>query len=184
MTRSTYLISALVGLLCLMPGAHAGADCYVGVGAGKSLTAVIPDNVGGPATINLNGFQIGARAGCDVAVPLSPLVLGGFVGYDWLDIDSDTDAAYASIGARAGYKINDGTLAYGLVGLAAPDFQFQDSDARGVMYGAGLEIDFSNVSPGLVGFVEWNRIDWRDTGADASTDTIMVGARIKLNVLK
>jgi hypothetical protein len=58
-------------------------------------------------------------------------------------------------------------------------------DDRGTVYGAGLELDFSNVSPGLVGYVEWHRIDWRErSGVDASSDAVMVGAKIKLNVLK
>jgi opacity protein-like surface antigen len=175
---------AAMALLLAAPAAHAGASCYVGLGAGKSLTnAEVAETSAGTVNLTLEGFQIGARAGCDVGVPLSPLVLGGFVGYDFMDADSAGEN-YASIGARAGFKLNDSAVAYGLIGLAAPDFQFTDADNRGVMYGAGLEIDFSNVSPGLVGFVEFSRIDWRDTGTDASTDTIMVGAKIKLNVLK
>jgi opacity protein-like surface antigen len=175
---------AALALLIAAPAAQAGVGCYAGIGAGKSLTnAEVAETAAGPINLTLEGFQIGARAGCDVGVPLSPLVLGGFIGYDFLDADSAGDN-YASLGARAGFKLNDSALAYGLLGLAAPDFHFADDDNRGVMYGAGLEIDFSNVSPGLVGFVEFSRIDWRDTGADASTDTVMVGAKIKLNVLK
>ena len=174
---------AAMALLLAAPAAHAGASCYVGLGAGKSITSVdLPDDAAGPVNLALDGFQIGARGGCDTAI--GPMVLGGWVGYDWTDLDADITANYASFGARAGYKINDGTLAYGIIGLAAEDFQFTDRDNRGILYGAGLEIDFSNVSPGLVGFVEFSRIDWRDTGTDASTDTIMVGAKIRLNVLK
>lgn len=175
---------AALALLLAAPAAHAGVDCYAGLAAGKSLTnAEIAETPAGSVNLTLEGFQIGARAGCDVGVPLSPLVLGGWVGYDFLDADSAGDN-YASLGARAGFKLNDSALAYGLLGLAAEDFQFTDSDNRGVMYGAGLEIDFSNVSPGLVGYVEFSRIDWRDAGTDGVTDTVMVGAKIKLNVLK
>jgi hypothetical protein len=173
---------AAAALLIAAPAAHAAADCYIGLHAGKSLTAAeVAEDLPGPVSLTFEGFQIGTRAGCDTSIPLSQIVIGGWVGYDLPDIESAVEDGYASAGVRAGFKLNDSALAYGLLGIAAPDFKFDD---RGTLYGAGLEIDFSNVSPGLVGFVEFSRIDWRDTGTDASTDTIMVGAKIKLNVLK
>ena len=197
--RRTSLISALVGALLMLPGnAMAATDCYVGAGAGKNLSQIEASDPTGKVSIGFDGFQIGARVGCDIG--MGPLVAGAFVGYDIVNADTKIDSLkldaddYASVGLRAGYKVNDGVLAYGLLGLAAPDFKFNSSDDSGVLYGAGLEIEFGNIAPGLVGYVEWNRIDWRssrlDMGEDGSlklapsTDTIMVGARIKLNVLK
>jgi opacity protein-like surface antigen len=172
---------ALAALLFAAP-AHAATSCYVGLGAGKSVSAVEGDEVSGPISVDLNGLQISGRAGCDTG--LGPLVVGAFAGYDFTDIESDMSEDYASVGARLGYKVNDGTLAYGLLGIAAPKAKF-GSDERGTLYGAGLEIDFGSISPGLVGYVEWNRVDWRQRGdLEQTTDTVMVGARIKLDLLK
>lgn len=175
------MIAAIAALQMMSVAAWASTDCYVGVGAGKNISALTTDTTG-PVSVALDGFQIGARGGCDVAVGV--MVLGGWVGYDWADVENSVDFDYASIGAKLGYKINDGALAYAVGGFAAPDLKF-GSDERGTLYGAGLELDFSNIQPGLVAWVEWNGIDWRQSGdMDASTDTIMVGAKIKLQVLK
>lgn len=176
------MIAAIAALQMMSVAAWASTDCYVGVGAGKNISALETTDTTGPVSVALDGFQIGARGGCDVAVGV--MVLGGWIGYDWADVENSVDFDYASIGAKLGYKINDGATAYLVGGLAAPDFKF-GSDERGTLYGAGLELDFSNIQPGLTAFIEWNRIDWRqNNGIDASSDTIMVGARIKLNVLK
>jgi hypothetical protein len=175
---------ALAALALLFPvAAQAGADCYAGAHVGKSLTAAeVADDLPGPVSLTFEGFQIGARAGCDTTIPLSQIVIGAFVGYDLPDIESAIEDGYMSAGVRAGFKLNDSALAYGLLGIASPEFDLNDS---GTLYGAGLELDFSNISPGLVGYVEWHRIDWRErSGVDASSDAVMVGAKIKLNVLK
>jgi len=172
---------ALAALLISTP-VMAATSCYVGMGVGKSVSAVEGDDATGLISVDLNGLQVAGRAGCDTG--LGPLVVGAFAGYDFTDIESDMSEDYASIGARLGYKVNDGTMVYGLAGLAAPKAKF-GSDERGTLYGAGLEIDFSNISPGLVGYVEWSRVDWRQRGdLEQTTDTVMVGARIKLDLLK
>ena len=55
-----------------------------------------------------------------------------------------------------------------------------------MIYGAGVEIDLSGLGmPNVSGFVAWEHIDWKDTGAfETDSDVIRTGVRIKLNVLK
>lgn len=183
------LIAAIAALQMMSVAAHAGVDCYAEASGGKNITAA---EVADTITVQADGFQLGLGGGCDLTV--DRMLFGIWGRYDFADVDGSVFNTvlsaddYWSGGGRVGYKINDGTLLYGVFGFARSDLDLATVDAGrdGVLYGAGLEIDLAGLGmPNVSGFVAWEHIDWRDKGAiESDTDVIRTGVRIKLNVLK
>ena len=183
------------GLLALsaVPAA-AGVSCYADISAGKTITSTrVGDDFSGPVTIAADGFQGGLGAGCDYLIPglMDGLVIGVLGRYDLQDVstkfaagDISSDGAWTAA-ARAGVKINPGTLAYGLVGMSWTDIAYPGAteiSPRGWVYGAGLEVDIG--VPNLSAYVEWNHTQWgkaEDFGITLrpESDSVRVGLKLK-----
>lgn len=190
------LICAIAALQMMSVAAHASVSCYGEASVAKNITATEVDTAIGSVTIQADGWQVAPGIGCDFKQ--GGWVLGLWGRYDFTDVDGDLFATslsandYWSAGGRAGYHINDGTLLYGMLGLARSDLEFAgvEQGRQGTLYGAGLEIDMSGLGmPNVVGFVEWNRIDWKDRGfpgatLETSSDVVRTGVRIRFDVLK
>lgn len=198
--------AALVGGVLLGCAAISGAAwgqtaaCWGEVSAARSVTsASLNDDFAGPATLGLSGMAGGLAFGCDLSLAGQDLlgvpVVGLFGRYDLADIKSRLGAAELSsdaswqIAARAGIRINPGTLVYGLAGVAGTELSFAglESDPQGILYGAGLEIDLAVKNLALS--FEWNHIDWRREREGTmslvpETDTFRVGLKLKVDILK
>lgn len=188
-----HLLAAGLLALSVVP-AFAGASCYLDVNAGKTITSTrVGDDFSGPVTIAADGFQGGLGAGCDYVIPglMDGLVIGVLGRYDLQDVstkfaagDISSDGAWTAA-ARAGVKINPGTLAYGLLGMSWTDIAYPGAteiSPRGWVYGAGLEVDIG--IPNLSAYVEWSHTQWgKATDLDLTlrpdSDTVRVGLKLK-----
>lgn len=116
------------------------ASCYVQALASSSVTAFKS-----PGTLTVSGTDFAGTGGIGCDYRLERIVIGAVARYeqrlDSLDILHANRAWTAA--ARLGYMVNAGTMAYGLVGLTQTRFQtgLDRTDARGLLLGAGLEID-------------------------------------------
>lgn len=191
--RRTVSAAALAVALSAVPAA-AGVSCYVDINAGKTITSTrVGDSFDGPVTIAADGFQGGLGAGCDYLIPgvMDGIVIGVLGRYDLQDIstkfaagDISSDGSWTAA-ARAGVKINPGTLAYGLVGMSWTDITYPGAteiSPRGYVYGAGIEIDVG--VPNLSAYVEWSHTQWgKATDIDLTlrpdSDTVRVGLKLK-----
>lgn len=169
-------------------------SCYVEASAGKNITSSrVSDDIAGPVTFSADGLIGGAGLGCDVR--FGGAVIGALARYDLSDVKTaiagDTikaDGAW-TVALRAGIKINDGTLAYALLGYSGTEIRYADlkTSPNGIMYGAGLEVDA--FIPNLALFAEWNHVTW-DKASDGLTsirpdsDIFRVGLKLKFGVLK
>jgi opacity protein-like surface antigen len=185
--------AALAVALLAVPAA-ANVACYVDINGGKTITSTRVGNAfSGPATIAADGLQAGLGGGCDVIVPgiLNGLVIGLLGRYDLQDVSTkfdggsiSSDAAWTAA-ARAGVRVNPGTLVYGLAGMSWTDISYSDAteiSPRGYVYGAGLEIDIG--VPNLSLYAEWNRTTWGTASnlnvtLKPASDTVRVGLKLK-----
>jgi len=126
------------------------SGCYGGVHAGYTAGNAELSEGGDEINLSILGSHIGVQAGCDRQ--LGRFVVGGFASYDWFNSDSDNSVGPVDIeigldnkwtlGARAGYLINPGVLAYAKVGYTEAETSGKDFD--GVDLGGGLEIKLSD----------------------------------------
>ena len=173
---------------------NAAVLCYGEVSAGKTVTGSRLDDPAGTVTIQADGLSGGIGMGCDLV--LDRVVIGALARYDLQDVSTafaasriDADAMW-SAAARAGVLINPGTLVYGLAGIAGTEISYAgllNVETRGLLYGAGLEIDLGVQNLAL--FAEWNHIAFGKQTDGASTlrpdsDVFRVGIKVKLQVLK
>lgn len=191
-----HLLAAGLLALSAVPAA-ANMACYVDINAGKTITSTrVSDDFSGPVTIAADGFQGGLGAGCDYTVPgiMDGLVIGVLGRYDLQDVstkfaagDISSDGAWTAA-ARAGIRVNSGTLAYGLVGMSWTDIAYPGSteiSPRGWVYGAGLEVDIG--VPNLSLYGEWSRTQWgkaEDFGVSLrpDSDTVRIGVKMKFGI--
>lgn len=195
--RRIVLAAALA--VAMTSAADAGVTCYADINAGKTITSTkVSDPWSGPVSFAADGFQGGIGGGCDYLIPgvMHGLVIGVLGRYDLQDISTALDAAKISsdhawtAAARAGVKINPGTLVYGLAGMSWTEISYPGDMAispRGYVYGAGIELDIG--IPNLAGYVEWNHTTWGkasdfDVTIRPESDTIRVGLKLKLDILK
>ena len=192
--RCTVPAAALAVVLMTTP-ALANIACYVDISAGKTITSTrVSDDFSGPYVIAASGAQIGAGGGCDVTVPglMHGLVIGALGRYDMQDVDTrfesgsiSSDAAWTAA-MRVGVKVNPGTLLYGLGGMSWTDIAYpgaMEINARGYVYGAGIEIDIG--VPNLSVYAEWSHTQWGrasdfDMTLRPDSDTIRIGVKLKL----
>lgn len=191
--RCTIPAAALAVVLSAVPAA-ANVACYVDLSAGKTITSTrVGDSLSGPVTIAADGLQGGLGAGCDLTIPgvMHGLVIGVLGRYDLQDISTGIDAGKISsdaawtAAARAGVRINPGTLAYAIAGMSWTDITYPGAleiSPRGYVYGAGIEIDIG--IPNLSAYVEYNHTTWgRSTDLDVTirpdSDTVRVGLKLK-----
>ena len=191
--RHTVPAAALAVALYAVPAA-ANVACYVDVNGGKTITSTrVGDAFSGPVTIAADGLQAGLGGGCDVTVPgiMHGLVIGLLGRYDLQDVSTkfdggaiSSDAAWTAA-ARAGVRVNSGTLAYGLVGVSWTDISYPGAteiSPRGYVYGAGIEIDIG--VPNLSLYAEYNRTTWGEASnlnvtLRPASDAVRVGLKLK-----
>lgn len=194
---SVSLVGLVAALQLASNVAHAGVDCYAELSAAKNITAAKADTPLGPISLSADGFQLAPGAGCDVGIPDTAFVIGAWLRYDFANVSEDVLTTktslddYWSAGGRLGFKLNDGTLAYGLLGMSKSDLTFAGSTAGrdGIMYGAGLEVEFKGLGVPVALFGQWEHTDWKDRASsigniDTETDVFRAGMRIKTNILK
>lgn len=185
--------AALIVALSAGPAA-ANVACYVDINGGKTITSTrVGDAFSGPVTIAADGLQAGLGGGCDVTVPgiMHGLVIGLLGRYDLQDVSTkfdggsiSSDAAWTAA-ARAGVRVNPGTLIYGLAGMSWTDIAYPGAteiSPRGYVYGAGLEIDIG--IPNLSLYAEYNRTTWgKATDLNVTlrpaSDAVRVGLKLK-----
>jgi|GEM_PF-4176626 len=186
---------AVAASACAIPVAHAGVLCYLEASAGKNVTATRVADVSGPITIDASGLQGGGGIGCDYTH--GQIVVGILGRYDFQDLKGAVasesihgDATWMAA-LRAGWKLNEGTLLYGLGGIAGTDLTYPGAlkiSPDGVVVGGGLEIDLGVHNISL--FVEVDHIKWSKSNIDSmttlrpDTDIARIGIKIKLDVLK
>ena len=189
------LILAAAAALALSPSAVAGTSCYVeGSGAKHVSSTRVSDQIDGAITIAAEGAQIGLGVGCDVSQ--GQALVGLLARYDWTDVSGrvgeaqvGTDAMW-SAAIRGGFRINPGTLVYGLVGIAGTELSLGEIDIKpqGLLYGLGVETDIgvNNLAVGL----EWDHVAWDPRTADGDirvrpdTDIIRLTLKVKLDLFK
>lgn len=196
MTRTA--LAAALAVALTATSAAANVACYLDVSAGKTITSTrVGDSLSGPVTIAADGFQGGLGAGCDYTIPgvMHGLVIGVLGRYDLQDISTGIDAGKISsdaawtAAARAGVRINPGTLAYALAGMSWTDISYpgaMEISPRGYVYGAGIEIDIG--IPNLSAYVEYNHTTWgRSTDLDVTlrpdSDTVRLGLKLKFGTV-
>jgi opacity protein-like surface antigen len=153
------------------------ASCYVQALASSSVTAFKS-----PGTLTVSGTDFAGVGGIGCDYRIERIVIGAVGRYehrlDSLDVLHVNRAWTAA--ARLGYMLNAGTMAYGLVGMTQTSFQtgLDTTDARGLLLGAGLEID---LGAGLALTAEYGYVrmgSWADAGT--KVDPAAQQARIGL----
>ena len=142
------------------------AGCYGGVGGNYAA-----DVAGG--VLGADGPGVSILAGCDMQA--QKLVFGGWAeyGWDWRQFAGvDLDVKGWAAGARAGYIVVPGALAYGLVGWTQQDLSLSgvgSMDADGWLVGGGAEFDLGS---GFFGRAEYRytRLD-----LDIADDNVQSG---------
>lgn len=156
------------------------ASCYVGgsVGMGSTVTRISDTEY--HADLGSDGYIGGGEVGCDMS--LSAFVVGGLVRYDFNNLGGSIDGSEVDAGgvwtvaAKAGMKLNQGAVVYGLIGLAGTKIKVEDvasASHRGWMAGAGVELAIAN-SPISI-FAEYNYLD---LGSKTYTDADDASASI------
>lgn len=193
-----YVLAAALSVA--MAASAQAANCYLEGSAGKNVTATrLSDDIAGPVTISADGLQGGVGVGCQMAMPSMPrLILGIGLRYDLQDVSGvvadssiDADAMWSAFGTL-GFKINQGTSVYGLIGLAGTDITYPGGmsiEPDGLLWGGGLELDlgYKAGDADVSLFFEYNHVDWNRSKDDMTTlrpdtDVFRVGARIKFNM--
>jgi len=125
-----------------LPAPVVAPSCYVQGLAGSSISSLKSSDDLLPAALSVSGWTIGAGIGCDVK--LDRIVVGALAR---IEIPVDTDGSLIKsdqswmAGFRAGYLINTGLLAYGVVGWTQPDWkvEFEKLNKDGLVLGGGIE---------------------------------------------
>lgn len=119
-------------------------SCYVqGLGGAGINGAKASDGSGYIESVSASGWTLAAGIGCDAR--MGRVVVGALARYE-IPVQQDKDLFETKgswmAAARAGYLINTGLLAYGLVGLSATSWQISDfsQEAKGLVLGGGLEV--------------------------------------------
>lgn len=152
------------------------ASCYVqALGSASVSTFTSP----GVVTVSASDWTATGGVGCDYRV--ERFVIGILGRYDRRIGSQDpikADHAWSGA-ARLGYMINPGVMGYGLAGITQQTFQADTlkQDARGLLVGAGLEIDLGR---GLALTVEYSQArlgSWTDSGikVDPATQSARLG---------
>lgn len=172
--------------------AYTRASCYVEASAGKSITGTTVTDPAGPITINADGLQGGAGLGCDIR--RDRVLIGIFGRYDILDVKAilgegsiKSDHLW-TLAARAGVKINAGTLVYGLAGIAMTEISYPglSVDTRGIVYGAGVEFDIG--VPNFAAFAEWSHVTFGKARPEdgvslrPESDVFRLGLKLKFDL--
>lgn len=127
------------------PAFGGAPSCYVQALAGASIDVVDVDVL--PTSLSASGWTVALGAGCDVR--LNRFVVGAFVRGS-LPVDTegrilDEDYSYL-VAARAGYLLNTGLLAYGVIGFHGSELgsPLLDINTNGLALGGGLEIKLTD----------------------------------------
>lgn len=119
-------------------------SCYVqGLGGANISGAKAEDGSGFVESVSASGWTLAVGGGCDLK--LQRFVVG-VVGRYEVPVQQDKDLFEVKgswlAAARAGYLLNEGLLAYGLVGMSGATWDIGDVDqqTRGLVFGAGLEV--------------------------------------------
>jgi opacity protein-like surface antigen len=137
---------APVDLLPPMPAVASNTSCYIQALAGSSIsTATVKAEDVLPASVSAAGWTVGAGIGCDMKI--ERIVIGALAR---IELPVDTDGTIGGVdfdkswmvGARLGYLLGPGVLAYGLVGYETSELSLAaiDVDKDGIVLGAGLEV--------------------------------------------
>ncbi len=127
-------------------GPSASTSCYVQAMAGAGVIASNPDGAVLPASISTQNWSATGGVGCDLR--LDRFVVGALARIS-APVDTSGSLIKADkswmVGGRAGYLLNTGLLAYGLVGYETTDFSIANVDLRrdGLVVGGGLEVALS-----------------------------------------
>lgn len=127
----------------LPPAAAVAPSCYVQALAGSAINSLKADKDVLPYEISATGWTVGAGVGCDIKI--DRIVIGALAR---LELPMDTDGTVLKAdqswmaGLRAGYLLNTGLLAYGLVGYSQADWKIdtEKMDRHGLVLGGGLEV--------------------------------------------
>lgn len=153
--------------------AKADVSCYLEASAAKNITSTRVDNGAllGTVTVQADGLQGGIGGGCDYLLG-SGFKFGVLGRADRPDIKTDFATGtfsgsniYTGAG-RLGYMVNPGVEVYALAGMSWTDLNIGGTtlSPKGYLYGAGIEINTSNLMPHTSIIVEYARTNW-----DAST---------------
>jgi opacity protein-like surface antigen len=119
-------------------------SCYVqGLGGAGINGAKATDGSGYIESISASGWTIAAGIGCDIKV--GRVVVGALGRYE-IPVQQDKDLFQVKgswlAAARAGYLINTGLLAYGLVGFSGSSWSATEfkQEAKGLVLGGGIEV--------------------------------------------
>jgi len=197
--RHALLAAVSAAALTLATPALADVSCWLEASAGKNITSTKLDGgLAGTVTVTADGLQGGIGAGCDYLLG-SGLKVGLLARYDRPDIKTDFAAATISgsgiynFGGRLGYQVNPGVEVYGLGAYAMTDLSLGTTSIspKGLTYGAGIEINISNLIPHTSVIVEYSRTNWDTTTISAThlaptSDVIRVGVHyvVDFNGLK
>lgn len=127
----------------LPPASAIAPSCYVQALAGSAINSLKADKDILPYEISATGWTVGAGVGCDVKI--ERVVIGALAR---IELPMDTDGSLVKAdqswmaGFRAGYLLNTGLLAYGLVGYTQADWKIdtEKMDRHGLVLGGGLEV--------------------------------------------
>lgn len=190
----TAIASALAAVL-MSTSALADVSCWLEASAAKNITSTkVTDGIAGTITVTADGLQGGLGLGCDYLLG-SGFKVGILGRYDRPDLKTDfladtiTGSGIYMAGGRVGYLINPGVETYGLLGYSWTDISYGvdlKTKPSGMTYGAGLEINISNLLPHTSIIVEYARTNWDSTTIDATklsptSDTIRVGVHYVLD---
>lgn len=186
------LLTALaIALLGASPAA-AGPSCYVELGAGGALSQQQLTDAGASVTIAGDGYTGNVGLGCDYTLDRILIgmrgryelskITGSIMGADW-----KTNGAW-EVALRAGVLVQPSILLYGVAGLKGTEIDYAGLttlDTKGLLFGAGLELEMSKH---IALFAEYNHVQfggWTDGGAELkpATDAVMVGVRVRFNSL-
>lgn len=136
--------SAPVDLLPPMPAVASSTSCYVSALAGSAVSTVGSNVL--PDSLSASGWTIGAGIGCDVR--MERVVIGALARIE-LPVDPDGNLVDMDkswmVGARLGYMLNTGLLAYGLIGYESSELSLATIDIAkdGFVVGGGIEVMIS-----------------------------------------
>ena len=148
--------------------------CHLGVGIGMGAVSTdVSSKYIGVNGLGDQGAIWGGMVGCDYEMPDTPLIIGVFADYTWLDMNSTVTPGIGSlsydgqytVGGRIGTLLTPRTFGYLLVGYSEMDSSAKIlgknlalSDFSGYAVGGGLETDLgSNLRLGLEG--RWYEYD-------------------------
>ena len=144
-----------------LPASVVAPSCYVQALAGSSVNTLKTNEADTlPAALSVSGWTIGAGLGCDVKI--DRIVIGALARLE-LPVDTDgslikSDQSWMA-GARLGYMLNTGLLAYGLIGYTQPDWkvEFEKLSKDGLVLGGGVE---AMITPHLSFIAEYTQTNF------------------------